>query len=236
MPLSKYCSDYCGISVAAARLALCSLPPEAFWPAVVGARRRESGVIDHSLPSAPDPEELARRGEREDETVRRELEGKLESVVSRRIVLDRNRDMVGKRLAYLAIAIRRWEALCQVVMEELKREFGEETQAIKPKGKKGKKGGPVSATSAPDAPCGFDVKLVIDDREWEAWIEGEEGRGLLDDEEKGLEVHDQVCTLPRKKCERHTGWQKVRQADFEVEHMVLVRSFHTSLFSHPLRN
>ena len=47
----------------------------------------------------------------------------------------------------------------------------------------------------------------------------EEGREV----EEGFEMPDEVCMRPRKKCERHTGWQKVRQADFEVEKAVLVR-------------
>ena len=240
MPLSKYCSDYCGIEVAATRLELsCDssrLPPESFWASVVGARRREAVVLDSSIPASSLREEAVRREEDADERTLQDLQRKLSDVVARRQVLEANRYLIQARLRYLRVAIRRWEALCQATADGLASELGVDHLAQAPKGrdrKKGKKnqGG---ATSLPDAQCGFDVRLVLDSEAWEAWVEGEQGRLVLGgmggegengDGDAGLEILDDVCLRPRKKCERHTGWQKVRQADFEVEQAVLVLPF-----------
>lgn len=239
MPLSKYCSDYCGIEVAATRLELsCAssgLHPEAFWGAVVGARRREAVVIDSTIPTADLRDEAVRREEDADERTLRALQDKLSDLVARRQVLEANRYLIHARLRYLRIAIRRWEALCQATADGLASELGEQHQQAQKKaatGKKKKGGG--GATSLPEAQCGFDVRLVLDSEAWEAWLEGEQGRTVLgregengegagDDGDAGLELMEHVCLHPRKKCERHTGWQKVRQADFEVEQAVLVR-------------
>ncbi|KAL8277393.1 hypothetical protein RQP46_010233 [Phenoliferia psychrophenolica] len=199
MPLSKYCSDYCGIEVAATRLeiscASSGLPYESFYPSVVGARRREAVVLDSTIPQDLLRDGAIRREEDADESTLRGLQEKLSSIVARRQVLEANRYLIHARLRYLKIAIRRWEALCQATADGLASELGTSHLAHPPKSKdqgksRAKKGGG-GATSLPDA--------------------------------QGLDILDEVCLRPRKKCERHTGWQKVRQADFEVEQAVLTR-------------
>lgn len=188
----------------------------------------------------------------------------MEETNSRRSGLLSAISMVEKRLLYLKIAIKRWEALCQATADELNSAGinvaggGGNGTAIeakptgakrggKKKGKAGKKKGPVAATSLPEAQCGLDVRLVYDEQTWRNWVEsvsigqdrgGEEGeeeggKRILEAKERGddqqaldmaLEMLDGVCLQTRKKCERHTGWQKVREADFQVEKAVLVRS------------
>ncbi|GAA5933685.1 hypothetical protein JCM1841_005505 [Sporobolomyces salmonicolor] len=263
VPLSKYCSNYCGISVASARLALLQLSNGtelgAFWSRVEGARRKEAEVVDAS-PSGPTTR-VDREASEDARTLAR-LEAKLEETNARRSALERAVALVEKRLEYLKIAIRRWEALCQATADELasagidmggggsgsqrvEEAGGAGTKAGgRKKGKGGKKKGPVAATSLPEAQCGLDVRLVYDDAAWAEWVvsdsqggdegggEEEGGRRILEAQERGevevvlqmaLEMLGGVCLETRKRCERHTGWQKVREADFQVEKAVLTR-------------
>jgi len=266
--LSKYCSDYCGISVVSARLELLKLAngtdPSAFWGRVEGARRTEAKVVEATrFPSTVSEESLLHRQSAEDSRTLSRLQDKLEETNSRRAGLLSAISMVEKRLLYLKIAIKRWEALCQATADELNSAgisvaggggSGTTIEAKptgakrggKKKGKGGKKKGPVAATSLPEAQCGLDVRLVYDEQTWRDWVEsvsigqdrgGEEGeeeggKRILEAKERGddqqvlnlaLEMLDGVCLQTRKKCERHTGWQKVREADFQVEKAVLVR-------------
>ncbi|GAA6053551.1 hypothetical protein JCM3770_005190 [Rhodotorula araucariae] len=269
-PLSKYCSTYCGISVAAARLALLELetgvPPASFWPAVAGATPREAEVREVLPPRAgeedlpavedlPAPERAAREAAARAEAWAREdaadaarrgaLVAQIESVAVRRAALARAYALVQARVAYLAVAVRRWEALCKATAEELQRAVGldalaemeAEADAVnerKSGGRRkvrgaGKKKGPQAPTSLPSAQCGLDVRLVHDTEVWRAWVEGE-GRAMLEAEQRGdiatatalaLESLDGVCLETRKKCDRHQGWQKTRDADFKLESLVM---------------
>ncbi|GAA5923720.1 SPP1 family PHD finger domain-containing protein [Sporobolomyces koalae] len=266
--LSKYCSDYCGISVVSARLELLKLSngtnPSTFWSRVEGARRKEAQVADAA--TQPHRTEFSTTTtdefqDAEDARTLSTLETKLVETNSRRAGLTASIEMVEKRLEYLQIAIRRWEALCQATADELASagidqggpSNGNDVEETKPttksRGKKRnrtKKKGPVAATSRPEAQCGLDVRLVYDDETWKHWVEstapgpdkggleGEEegGHAILAARERGddqtvlemaLEMLSGVCLETRKKCERHTGWQKLRQADFQVEKAVLNR-------------
>ena len=73
-PLTKYCSDYCGIEVAATRIELSGIDPERLWSRVSGARRREGVLLDAQLHTSAvgtsEGERAKERGgdpEREDE-------------------------------------------------------------------------------------------------------------------------------------------------------------------------
>jgi hypothetical protein len=149
-----------------------------------------------------------------------------------------------KRLLYLQkVAVKRWEALCQATADEMAAAGMDVAAAIaagagrKRGGNSKKKKGPMAATSLPDAQCGMDVRLVFDETAWGAFVveEGETGGAtVLDAAERGdeeevkrlaLETLSGVCLETRKRCERHQGWQKVREADFTVQRMVFVRLF-----------
>jgi COMPASS component SPP1 len=73
-----------------------------------------------------------------------------------------------------------------------------------------------------DAPCGFDIRLVWDDPDWETWI----ATGELEREEARPTVADEtvVCVVPRKACDRHQGWQRLHEASFEAEKAGQVRA------------
>ncbi|KAJ8297346.1 Set1 complex component spp1 [Rhodotorula toruloides] len=254
VPLSKYCSDYCGIYVVSSRLDLLQLDtgiaPEAFWDKVSGARRKEAEVVEVK-PDAMDASnhEEARRAasfarqDASDAQVRAQLVAKLAEAASRRFKLEETIELVDKRLRYLTVAVKRWEALCQATADEMA-SAGIDLNAATPmstqggKSRKdrrragGKKKGPVAATSLPDAQCGLDVRLVYDDAAWRDFLASPFGTELLDAQAKGeaekvLEMAlgdlEGVCLETRKRCERHGGWQKVREADFAVEKAVLNR-------------
>lgn len=237
--------------MAATRLEICGIDFEKFWPHVEGARRKESKLIDArraALPTSPTQEDSARRQEEEDEIALKGLQAKLSDVVARKQVLDGNLYLINARLRYLRVAIRRWEALCQATADGLASEGIDlaSSKSSKAKGSRASshKKGAGAATSLPDAQCGLDVRLVYDNKEWEAWLSGEEGRAVLgreseDGEENdsalGLDIIAGVCLRARKKCERHVGWPRVREADFTVEKAVLV-GFLSSFFSCVIAN
>lgn len=271
-PISKYCSDYCGIEVAATRLELAGYEPERFWSKVVGARRREGVVIDVSegnlgsekenLNEMEGVEENGIEKEKKielpnylaEEVIKKETEESLRTLLSlhsklgemstRRTILDNKLSFINARLHYLSIAIRRWETICQATVDgiasaeaaielaELEAGITSSSKSNNKKSTGGKKSLPVIATMSPHAQCGLDVRLVYDDAQWESWVRSPEGRAILEraegDELIGMEEGgdlEGVCLRPKKKCERHTGWQKVREADFEVEKQVLVSRF-----------
>lgn len=260
-PLSKYCSDFCGIEVAATRLELSGVDPEAFWSSVVGARRKEGVVIegtpalpgppapaptpdgdvamlDADPPAAPLSAAAASRQAAIDRRALAALDEKLAQVVTGRENLDRALVLVFARLRYLKLVIRRWESVCQASANASNAAASAAaTKAAKERQKRSKKGGgPASglAINAPTAQCGFDARLVYDDAEWASWLVSDEGKrvcsnwddreGVLSGEE-GMEIVEGVCATIKKKCERHVGWQKLREADYDVERAVLVR-FH----------
>ena len=179
------------------------------------------------------------------------LQEKSLDLFPRRQFLESKLSLITARLRYLAVAIRRWEAICQATAQVLAAEglggnsskptTAKRTAAKKSKG--GRANAKPAATNMADAQCGFDVRLVYGDEEWEIWVASAEGVAILGvggvggtggdssvegtaatEGAPGMDIIEGVCLLPRKKCERHTGWQKVREADYEVERAVLVRS------------
>lgn len=277
-PLSKYCTDYCGVAVAAARLELLQVEtgaaPDSFYDAVRKARRREADTADATAPgqlngaaldTLPVAEQNAQRAVRReaefarqdaaDARTRSRLVARLRETDERRAALRGAVGRVELRLVYLRVAIQRWEKLCAdtaraLIEANAVAPAGEDTDEAaaaaaaaaagnsrkgKRKGKgSGKKKGPTAPTSLPEAQCGLDVRLCFSDAEWRAWCVGDEGRAILEaaqggDVDLAVELDaaqlDHVCLTTRKDCNRHQGWQKVREADFALEKAVFVRYF-----------
>ncbi|GJN91918.1 hypothetical protein Rhopal_004943-T1 [Rhodotorula paludigena] len=275
-PLSKYCTDYCGVAVAAARLELLQVEtgaaPDSFYDAVRKARRREADTADAAAPgqldraaldTLPVAEQNAQRGVRReaefarqdaaDARTRSRLVARLRETDERRAALRGAVGRVELRLVYLRVAVQRWEKLCADTARALIEanavapagEDADEAAAAaaaaaagnsrkgKRKGKgSGKKKGPTAPTSLPEAQCGLDVRLCFSDAEWRAWCVGDEGRAILEaaqggDVDLAVELDaaqlDHVCLTTRKECNRHQGWQKVREADFALEKAVFNR-------------
>ena len=254
VPLSKYCSDYCGIAVAAARLSLlevdAEIDPVEFWDLVKGATRREAQVVEAVAGGEDDPQSLRAkshaRQDLADARLRAKILARMSEATRIRTGLEAAIRLVEQRLAYLRVAIRRWETLCQATADEMVSAGIDLEEAAGQKGGGGgrksrgkrsaqsKKKGPVAATSLPDAQCGFDVRLVFDDKDWQATFGTEPIRSMLAAQADGDEVRlvelvkgdmEGVCLETRKRCDRHQGWQKIREADFAVEKAVLVSPF-----------
>ena len=253
VPLSKYCSDFCGAEVVAARLALSKVKQELFWDRVSGARRVEAAVIDApnkrpklgseqpatsatsaatataALPatatSGPSP--TSPPNNQNDSLILTALNKELDDLTGKQSAVGLQIGMIESRMRYLRLAIRRWEKICADFVAASAAAVDESATAAKPKGKAKKpSGGP---TAAPEAICGFDVRLVDSDEGWAEFVESEVGQYLLALEEPvegdtgpvevgPQESYEQVlCMALKKKCERHKGWQQVRDADFQVE-------------------
>lgn len=192
------------------------------------AGQGENALTVGGVPKSPDLEGLIA----EERYRLVQLQNNLSDYVSKRQILENSLSLITARLAYLHLAIRRWEALCQHHAANAK------PNASSKKSSKSKSSGSSSGVSA-DAPCGFDVRLVWNDKEWQEWLDSDEGRNAMiaaedgedngnaaditdlamradqdvdEDEEEGL-----VCRLSRRKCDRHSAWQKLREADFQGE-------------------
>jgi COMPASS component SPP1 len=232
LPLSKYCSDFCGIEVAATRLEISGHHPELYWNAVKGARRRE-GVITPAGPRSSSPTNI----DSHDRGLHA-LQESLSKLMTKRGSVEAHLSLVMSRLRFLGNTISRWERFCAAFAKASgATEFGGASSRPSKKSKKSKGGGPSGPTSLPDAPCGFDVRLVWDDADWHSWVESDEGRAMLTpnfsamersgsgEDEGGIELDENmICVVTRKRCDRHAGWQKTREADFEVERAILVRT------------
>jgi COMPASS component SPP1 len=228
LPLSKYCSDYCGIEVAATRLEISGHNPASFWNAVKNARRREGVITPVGASSTIDEMNSYDRA-------MQALQDSLSKLTAKRASIESQLSLVMSRLRFLGISISRWERFCVAFAEASgATQTREAVSRPSKKSKKSKGGG--GPTTLPDAPCGFDVRLVWDDADWENWVASEEGRAILErglaatietpgsgEDEGGMELDENViCVVTRKRCDRHSGWQKTREADFEVERAILV--------------
>lgn len=82
--------------------------------------------------------------------------------------------------------------------------------------------------------CGYDYRVQMDEEVWLSWMEsnesmiafegygiGEDDRDTEDSRAESEVVGRTVCR-ERRKCERHGGWQKLRMSDLELERRMLV--------------
>ncbi|KAK9900411.1 hypothetical protein P389DRAFT_177201 [Cystobasidium minutum MCA 4210] len=305
LKLSKYCSDRCGILVAASKLEGESLMKEQnfnstslnlLWDAVASVKKLETVIRtveddlvtsnanstgggleldDTSVEAAangntggsasanglPPPFSLQARVNEEQQRLEK-LQANLADYVARREALENSLALANARLTYFNYAKGKWR-LSWV-------DRASQQQALKPSAASGNKKASAKAKAAAaksgggeegdkmlaapaDAPCGFDVRLVWDDRDWQEWLESEEGVKIMqiaedylnagpnadpaeyikvDEAQQGEEAaaggeegeeEGLVCTLSKKKCDRHAAWQRLRQADFDVEKNSLER-------------
>jgi COMPASS component SPP1 len=224
LPLSKYCSDWCGITVVAMRMEAQegkrSINLDLLWEAVSGLEKQQATIeaIGHAdyHPSSGLSGNDSRRIDHQMVTLR----ASLDSTVLKRTALERQLASIDQRIQYMHSAIQRSEELVAAHIA------ANPTASSKTKRSKTKTAAPAGA--AGDAPCGFDVRLVWSDKDFNAWASTDAGRralsldehnsGPVSEEEEGL-----VCMLAKRKCDRHTGWQKTKEADYEVEKAGLAR-------------
>lgn len=191
----------------------------------------ESNAIANGIPKGIDLEYRIK----EEEYRLAQLQNSLSDYVTKRQNLELSLSLINARLSYLQLAIRRWELTVQ------EHAANKPTTAGSTKNRNKNK----SASNAinADAPCGFDVRLVWDDKDWQEWLDSDRGRKIMslaeegDDnalmstlgntQEEGTEDEDEeglICTLSRRKCDRHSAWQKLRDADFQGEPIPTCRS------------
>ncbi|KIR41860.1 compass component spp1 [Cryptococcus deuterogattii 99/473] len=113
---------------------------------------------------------------------------------------------IQKRQALLHIAVDRCEQLPAIAPTE--------TEESQQKGKKRKAGRPTD-----DKPCGWEASLIAEDEEVEELVKGE------GEEMEVVAGEREVCMLPRRKCDRHQGWQKTVAVSLDLELATLTRTY-----------
>lgn len=268
--LSKYCSDWCGMEMAAQRLERTGLNPQCFWPAVANASKLKAVVIksdtsiktefnsiQHSAPLTPITPTVTpefRQATAADERAREEtrMRAGLDKLAQQRSTVEQAHELVATRLRFFDHALRRSEALKTAHLQVHAPQYledGSEALAnrttVKASGKgaaakarsKSKAAENARAKAMEGAPCAFDVRLAWDDRDWALFVTSEDGLGVLEhglpeivptegdeDDEPALEdAEGFVCLLTRKRCDRHTGWDRLIEASFAAESNGLVR-------------
>lgn len=180
MPLSKYCTEWCGVTVAATRLELADklIPIEAFWQRVDGARKRDGAAIAEIFPQthvngiSTVTEDSA---DVEMAQLVSTLKEDLDQLETKRNGVENTLGLVLSRLEFLRFAVDRWEAMCVATARALAMQHRAESGGAdgspagkgKAKGKGKRPSGGGGGTGSAEAPCGFDVRLVWDDRDCE---------------------------------------------------------------------
>lgn len=237
------------MEVIADRFSLNKDKQELLWSKVSGARRVEAAVIeapnkkhkvdlDDAALTAAEHLLTPLQSDKDDSKALDLLNRQLSESTDKMALVGLQLGLLESRLRYLRLATRRWEKLCADFVAASAAAAADTAAAAKPKGKaKKQSGGP---TSAPEAICGFDVRLVTSDEDWAAFVESDKGQQLLalDEPAEGEpgsgdigpqeSYEDVLCMAPRKKCERHKGWQQVRDADFQVEYSAVVSGLSAS--------
>ncbi|KAI9600079.1 hypothetical protein KEM48_000295 [Puccinia striiformis f. sp. tritici PST-130] len=266
--LSKYCSDWCGTEQAANRISNATTEYHRLWDSVRTANKPEGIVIIECQESIePTSSSIQVNGNLLDDILLSQHTNRLEELLSKKVAVESQIQLAISRSKYLSYTISRWENMCLATaralqIQEAPNNTDQSTPATttttKPKrggGGRGRgrgRGGAKksetsflsSATSSAEAPCGFDVRLIWDDKDWAQWTSTESFAVLFKpqesenhepiqenpDVEKGesnseptATIDDHgieegvICLIMRKKCDRHLGWQKTRENDFETE-------------------
>lgn len=174
VPLSKYCTDWCGITVAATRLELADklLPIEAFWQRVDGARKRDgAAVVEPFVGAVVNGTAVQDATDVEMSQLAATLKDDLDRLETKRNGVENTLSLVLSRLEFLRFAVDRWEAMCVATARALAQQAeaggveGSPARKGAAKGKGKRPSGAGAGTSSAEAPCGFDVRLVWDDRD-----------------------------------------------------------------------
>ena len=175
------------------------------------------------------------------------LQTALDAVIEKRQKVERAINLALERLNFLNVARNRADAAGRA------HAAASASQSTSAKSSKNKtKNKSAASSQAAEAPCGFDVRLVWDEQQFADFLQSPEYHALQEriaeitadyPDGETAEVFDQllqdstvhsrddddlICDLSRRKCDRHSGWAKLREADFESERVVLV-SFRLSL-------
>lgn len=178
------------------------------------------------------------------------IKSAIEDNIQQQSALQHTTDLLEARYKLYRIAFKNWESATlqgstrganssAKKAEAATNGGGEEPEedAEGSKGKKGKGGannnrGKSMTTTANEAPCGLDERLTWQDDEWKAWVESAAGQMKLQqgedaDADTAAQVRESerglVCTIPRKRCDRHQGWQKLHDSALDLNMALQVR-------------
>lgn len=127
-------------------------------------------------------------------------------------------ELVKKRQAILQKAIERSEALSPVTVT-----VNQEAEAASKSRKKKKGGGGGGASGGEDKQCGWDKRLIWDDEQVMVWRNEADANDNKDHDAEAEVVEEiQICSLPKRRCDRHGGWQRTIGVSLEVEQGGLV--------------
>lgn len=242
VPLSRYCSERCGILSAASRMSQTKYakPTAAqidklYNKQVQTAQRKEylvtwnedeavsklwlerfdltKAVADHdSTHSMPSKEH--------EEII--DLESEAIALLTRKQQSSAALDLVMARIKLLQLTEDRITLLPPI-------ETPEESTAKSKSKTKGKKSDESSAIKTQPR-CGFDERLAWDDESFVEWMNSDIGSKILreeqdldgqlvteDDQEDDSVTGPAICGTSKRKCKRHLDWNVVRSADFDVE-------------------
>lgn len=301
LKLSKYCSDWCGVTVAAAKLegrrSKNAQNLDILWDAVSSVKKLETVVktvssYDEDRSDDVDPPGTVgptRRGPSDTERIEEEeqrletLQASLADLLANRQEVENTIALANARLAYYAVAKDRWRRMRDRHIEvnqnkpsatSKKAKAAKSAKALKAaktlKDKEDKERREAQESdddkAPPEAPCGFDVRLVWSDRVFQEWLDSDEGKSAMappppppaksaaietdsgavaaegetsqadttmdtvpadateveEDQAEGL-----ICTVTRRRCDRHAGWQTMRKQDYRSEFLLSCSRFYT---------
>jgi COMPASS component SPP1 len=183
--LSKYCSDWCGIERAANRLNNATTDYQRFWNSVRAVTKPEGVVIIECEEPAESSSSQANRIVLDDILLNQRTE-RLEELLTKKLAVERQVQLALSRSKYLGYAISRWENMCLATARalQIQEDPSPDQTTAAPTTTKPKRGGGgrgrgkarggakksetsflSSAISSTEAPCGFDVRLIWDDKD-----------------------------------------------------------------------
>ncbi|WVQ90596.1 hypothetical protein IAS59_004377 [Cryptococcus gattii] len=197
---SKFCSSQCAFRYSQAMLGAITNKTaiKQLSKALISFPRPKLGVtVEHHMPA---------KSETSIFSVYDDTQTQLLTLQKRQEAAQKAILRIQKRQALLHIAVDRCERLPPIAPTE--------TEESQQKGKKRKAGRPTD-----DRPCGWEASLIAEDEEVEELVKGE-------GEEMEVVVGErEVCMLPRRKCDRHQGWQRTVAVSLDLELATLTRTY-----------
>jgi COMPASS component SPP1 len=190
-PVSKYCSDVCGLKNAAAQLQALrarGVEIDQLWHAAKDAKAPEGVVFVH-LPGGHIPHPPPAGVNNIGPNATKLMDGRQKADLEKLRMMNEGLAQFAARRAALEVEIKRLRARLRLL------------------------GCAMGRTEKAGAErCGFDVRIVMNDEEWAEWLEGE-GKWALEEQVEGEEPKGETAYASaegmfcagKKRCERHNG-------------------------------
>lgn len=191
-------------------------PPSAHSKSRKAIKETPSKVELQSALPAFDEEAEERAAHKRTESLQAEIahtQAQLEAVHTKLGLLER-------RTQLFQMALKGWESAARDLRASVQ---AEQTDSNTGKGSKKSNSSNKAANSVNDAPCSFDERLAWSDEDWREWVQSEKGRLKLEGHGRSEDERGLVCSIPKKRCDRHSGWQKLQESSLDIETIVEVR-------------